>query len=128
MYVHYRGSAHATAAGQSRADDKREMKEDKREMKEDKREMKEDKREMAREARGKREDKREAGEGARTSRTGARTSRTPRSSQAGHRQSQTVEEVTTQVCVTARLAFGRIRPVRRTTSVRTTQTMYGGRG
>jgi len=57
MYVHYRGDARATAAGQARADDKREMKEEKREMKEEKREMKEEQQDAKREE--KREDKQE---------------------------------------------------------------------
>jgi hypothetical protein len=60
MYVHYHGSAHANAAGEARADDKREMKEEKREMKEEKREMKEERRDAQQEQREeKRDEKRE---------------------------------------------------------------------
>jgi hypothetical protein len=57
MYVHYKGGAHATAAGQARAEDKREMKEDKREMKEERRE---EKREEKREDKQEKQDAKEA--------------------------------------------------------------------
>jgi hypothetical protein len=56
MYVHYHASAHATAAGEGQAGDKREIKEDKREMKEENREVKDERREAQQE---KREDKHE---------------------------------------------------------------------
>jgi len=59
MYVRYRGAAHANAAGQARAEEKREMKEDKREAQHEKREAQQEKREDKQE---KREEKQEAKE------------------------------------------------------------------
>jgi hypothetical protein len=59
MYVHYRGSANASATGQARAEEKREMKEEKREAQDEKREAQQEKREDKQE---KREDKQDAKE------------------------------------------------------------------